>query len=80
MVVLLKSNIEWDTFKAKVLLKIEGTLKPELLSFDNYCISFCIAHLHPTLTDDTHLFMTGYTSCSKDPFVSIIIEPITKDT
>lgn len=84
VVMQLKCNIEWDTFKAKVLSKIEATLKPESLSFDDYCVSFCIARLHPTPTelanDDTYLFMTGRASRSKDPSVSIIIEPITTDT
>jgi hypothetical protein len=83
VVMQLKSDVEWDTFKAKVLSKIEATLKPELLSFDDYCVSFCIVHLHPTptelATDDTYLFMTGRASRSKDPSVSIIIEPITAD-
>jgi hypothetical protein len=77
-----KSDLEWDAFKAKLLVKIEGILKPELLSFDDYCVSFSIARLHPKPTElangDTYQFMTSRASRSslRDPCAAITIEPV----
>jgi hypothetical protein len=79
----LKSDLEWDAFKAKLLVKIENVLKPELLSFDDYRVSFSIARLHPKPTElaneDTYQFMTSRASRSKDPCAAIMIEPVIPD-
>lgn len=80
----LKSDLEWDTFKAKVLVKIEGILKPEVLLYDNYRVTFSIARLHPKPTeltgDDTYQFMINRATRSKDPAVTITVEPLVHAT
>ena len=75
-----KSDLEWNAFKPKVLVKIDSTLKPEILSYDNYQITFSIARLYPKPTeltgDDTYQFMINRAMCSKDPAVMIMVEPL----
>jgi hypothetical protein len=76
----LSSNLEWDTFKAKILSKVDSILKPASISFDDYIVTFTIPRIHPKATslddEDAYKFMIGRASKSKDPNAAINIEPI----
>ena len=79
----LESSLKWDTFKAKVLAKIDSIIKPAFLSFDNYTIKFTIPQVHPKPTnledEDAYRCMVGRASKSKDPCVALVVEPIIPD-
>jgi hypothetical protein len=76
----LSSNLEWDTFKAKILSKVDAILKPASISFNNYIVTFTIPRIHPKVTslddEDAYKFMVGRASKSKDPNAVINVEPI----
>lgn len=76
----LSSSLEWDTFKAKILSKVDSILKPPSISFDDYIVTFAIPRIHPKVTslddEDAYKFMVGRASKSKDPNAAINVEPI----
>ena len=79
----LSSGLEWDTFKAKILSKVDSILKPTTISFDDYIVTFTIPRIHPKVTslddEDAYKFMVGRASKSKDPNAIINVEPIIPD-
>ena len=72
-------NEPWDILKAQLLVKISSILKPTKLEFENYGLSFTVPRVHtkPTSLDDetSYNFMVDRALRSKDPAVSLIIEP-----
>jgi hypothetical protein len=76
----LSSSLEWDTFKAKILSKVDSILKPASISIDDYIVTFTIPRIHPKVTslddEDAYKFMVGWASKSKDPNAVINVEPI----
>jgi hypothetical protein len=79
----LNSELEWDAWKAKMLVKIDSVLKPTNIIFEDYILTFTIPRVHPKATsmddEDSYKFMVGRASKGKDPNVSITVEPILPD-
>lgn len=51
----------WDTFLAQFLVKIKRMLKPKVLDFKDYAVTFSMPRIHPKVTDladeDMYKFM-----------------------
>jgi len=78
----LKSDVTWDTFKAKLLSKVDSILKPTTIAFQDYVVTFSVAHRHPTPTnlddEDSYKFMVNRAIDSKTNISACItVEPVT---
>jgi hypothetical protein len=75
----LESTEPWDTVMAQLLVKIDGILKPTTIAFEDYVFSFSVPRVHTKPTDltdeDSYKFMVERALKSKDPAVTITIEP-----
>jgi hypothetical protein len=81
----LKSDITWDTFRAKLLSKVDSILKPKTIEFQDYVMTFSVAHCHPTPTnlddEDSYKFMVDQAIDSKTNIsASITIEPVVPES
>ena len=76
----LESTEPWDTVKAQLLVKVDTTLKPETIAFEDYTFSFTVPRYHTKPTDlsddgETYKFMIERALKAKDPSVTLIVEP-----
>jgi hypothetical protein len=76
----LEPEAVWDTFLAQLLVKIDMMLKPKVIDFKNYIVTFSVPRIHPKVTDladeDMYNFMVERALRSKDRTASITVEPI----
>ena len=66
----------WDTFLAQLLVKIERMLKPKVLDFKDYAVTFSMPEVMDLTDEDMYKFMVERALWSKDCTVSIMVEPI----
>jgi hypothetical protein len=67
-------------FLAQLLVKIDTMLKPKVINFKDYIVTFSVPRIHPKVTDladeDMYKFMVERALRSKDRTASITVEPI----
>ena len=76
----LELEATWDTFLAQLLVKIDMILKPRVIDFKDYFVTFSVPRFHPKVTDladeDMYKFLVERALQSKDRTASITVEPI----
>lgn len=75
----LAADEPWDTFKAQLLVKVDGVLNSTTIAFEDYGFNFLVPHIHTKLTDltdeDSYRFMVECALKGKDPAISITVKP-----
>ena len=76
----LEPEARWDTFLAQLLVKIDTILKPRVIDFKDYFVTFSVTCIHPKVMDladeDMYKFLVERALRSKDRTASIMVEPI----
>ena len=73
-----KSDHKWDTIKAQLLEKIDQTLRPKVINFDDYSFSWSVLHYQPLQmqlqTDVNYQFLVTHALKPKKPVVNIRVK------